>query len=538
MEGIDFRQTAREILYDDRGAVNPKRLVILRLLYAKNQSQTPSLSMQELKQILFELPSSSHSGYFKKDEVQNKKSNIENLTLESLILQDNGRFVLDETFPDRFSADFRNRHKHEKISDLVNYVGGEEKQLVFKISDDVFEKIKKDTEEGLEILAKNYTEFLSKLTANEKDELILSIRKKDPKIFSLAKIIGVMPAEMYRLSIDVWGYSFYNILFAIHLKDKLGLNFGIDRKIIQENTEIILKSQNESGSWSVGNYEKSGFDVIDTGIILELLYFIKSEFQEINVPNKTIQDAQDFLRGSLSNFSENMKRSVVEHGFMRQNTLLSTGAACQSIYKTNILLKKPKEQNFHDEDFVATLRYLFSLRRDNGTFSKDADSDPDMESTVLITKMIFGKYNLNLLPRDIKEILGVKVDPLKTIDFVQQRRSIVSEYLMQNHANVFGDTIHALLTVGVWPTCHYMLDGMSQATAKLSQDLQEAKKKKFWDWFSGNSFLPISYSIKATPSIHVIHEALNYLDITDDYRKNPNSYWNRLSELLIYNGSV
>lgn len=538
MEGSDPRQTAREILYDDRSAVNPKRLVILRALYAKNQSKTRGLSIQELKQILFELPSSTYAGYFKKDEIENKKSNIDNLTLESLILQNDSRFILDETFPDRFSIDFRNRHKHEKISDLVNYVNGEEKQLVSKISDDTFETIKNDTEEGLGILSKNYTEFLSKLSANEKDELILSIRKKDPTIFSLAKIIGVLPPEMYRLSIDVWGYSFYDILFAIHLKDKLGLNFDIDRKIIQENTEIILKSQNESGSWSVGNYEKSGFDVIDTGIVLELLYFIKSGFQEIKIPNKTIQNAQDFLRGSLSNLDKNMKRSTVTHGFMRQNTLLSTGVACQSIWKTSILLQKPRERILHDEDFVATLRYLFSLRRDNGTFSKDADSDPDMESTVLITKMIFGKYNLNLLPRDINEILGIKVDPLKTVDFVQQRRSMVSEYLMQNHANVFADTIHALLSVGVWPTCHYMLDGMAQATTKLKKDLQEAKKKKFWDWFSGNSFLPISYSTKATPSIHVLHESLNYLDIMDDYRKNPSSYWNRLSELLIYNGSV
>lgn len=529
--------TVNSILYDERNAINPKRLVILRSLYSKIHAENPGLTLQEIKQILFDLPSSSHGGYFKTSQVDNK-SNMSALSLESLIVKNDERFMLDQSFPDRFSVDFVNRHKHENLSDFVKYVDTREKRIVFDLSDDAYEIIKKDTEEGLEILAKNYTEFLSKLTANEKDELILSIRKKDPKIFSLAKIIGVMPAEMYRLSIDVWGYSFYDLLFAIHLKDKLGLNFDIDRKIIQENTEIILKSQNESGSWSVGDYEKSGFDVIDTGIILELLYFIKSEFREINVPNKTIQDAQDFLRSSLSVFDKNMKRSVVEHGFMRQNTLLSTGAACQSICKTNILLKKSREQIFYDDDFVATLRYLFSLRRDNGTFSKDADSDPDMESTVLITKMIFGKYNLNLLPKDIKEMLGIRVDPLKTIDFVQQRRSTVSEYLMQNHANVFGDTIHALLTVGVWPTCHYMLDGMMQATAKLKQDLQEAKKKKFWDWFSGNSFLPISYSIKATPSIHVIHEALNYLDIMDDYRKNPNSYWDRLSELLIYNGSI
>jgi len=533
-----FEPQVKDMLRDSRqGPVNPKRLVVLKSLYSKNKIDQKGLSLQEIKKILFDLPTSAYRGYFNPKKISNQKS--DNLYLEALIQKQEEKYLLDKDFANRFTQN-RIREIGTSIDTLVKLADFREKEIISNLpQESKYDQIKTETEKSIQIIAKNYAEFFEKMSDNDMSQLTRSLQEKDPYLFDKAKQIGSFftmdVGEYYRLALDMWGYTFYDILFANHLKDRLELDFNLDNSIIKNTAEIILESQDANGSWSMGKYEKSGFDVIDTAIIIELLYFLKLDFPSISIPKNSIEKAQEFLKNSLKTDEKNseMKLSSVEHSFMRQNTLLSTGCASQGMWKTNLMLKKSRSKTLHDKDLAGTLRYLLSLRK-GGAFSKEKNSEVDLESTTLITKMIFGRYNLNLTPKEINEISGTEIDPLDTVEFIQDRRSLVSDYLAQGHANVFADTLHALLTCGVWPSSYYVVNRLATVTKKAVETLQKAKEKNFWSWFEGKNWIPFSYYPRVMPAIHVQHEALNCLEIIHDYKENPNSYWNRLSEMLQY----
>lgn len=529
---------------DRRNSINMKRIALANIFNVdhKVNPENPGLTIADISTIMFETQDIQVQNYFYYK--LKRKEELPGTRLELLIDEsEDGSFRLNEHsssyLPERLRS-FAGPKMISEIFDVIRNLEKDELAADEKLNADL-ENIREDTDFGLSVITQNYEQFLDKVSGDERKKFVEGLKKRKPNISPYLKLISrAAPAKTYellRLGLDAWAYSIFDLLLAQQLAEKIGMKYRLDENVVRQTAQMIIESQHESlGSWAIGDYDY-GFQTIDTGLVIQLLYLIKANFSNISIPESTLELARNFILKSIHTFDGKTGKisycKVERSGKTRQNTLLATGYALATLYRIHQMKEK---KNFLDEKIHSQLlRYLIELKDDTGAFRMTPDAEyADLESTSLITKSLLGKRNMNLTPEDIESATGLKFDPIKTLGYFQSQRSRVSEYIAQGDLNVAADTIHSTLCCGAIPLSTHIIEKMVEISKKSKDNFLLTKDYDFWAWFKSpaskwSTFTTYSIVIK---SVHVIHESLFFLDLLDDYISDPSSYWTNLGELL------
>jgi hypothetical protein len=531
-----LEETQKNVILDYLKAkgkrILPQKAAILRILDCKNKltPDNPYVGKMTMIKILFESQPQHINDYLK-----DKLEDLINTDPEKETVY---RIKNEKELPDEFVG------SGISYDVMIETIQSIEKDVLTKMPQ--FKEIIKSIEDyvdlGLRVLADKYGEFFNKLSEKQLNELTESVRNRN---FSrgllyrlISKIIPIGDDFETRLILDALVYCTYCFVLGQKLnraRPETELSFIDYTNLVSRIVGFLMESQGSDGGWAFRNYDRA-YIAKDTGMILFLLAEINEVFPNIHLDRSKLEKSESFLISVLQDMKKRKEVTIkVETEYFLQVSLYATLQTIAGLYSVRKILGGRHKETFEDKTVKSFFKHLEELESYGG-YSLEKDNKPDVETTTFIVNTLIGANSFSLKEDEVRKLIK-KFSSLGTINYFYNNRKTVEDFLNKgHHVNVVADWVSAMLWCGVWPFSAYLTDKLVASCTKSKKYMEDFSKKELFT--IKNNQIDVSMGLRATywkvmPAIHVLHQSILCLMVMYEYRKDPSTYWSRISHLLV-----